>query len=737
MGKALRGALALLAILALSGSVSPAISVAPAAGDGETVAVPGAIPSDERPILSPADDSGDGPDRPPVRTAESVADEAMPQGENTISLTQQFQRLPEEPGTVQVTLVYTVPDRVVTLETDIPTEAILSRSNGFERRNDTRFRWTGTSQRASLTYELSVNETVDRTDPLSQSGRYVSVDTNDWSLFERPTTATNWEARGRTPIAVDRRRSTAGPGSAGQWLVFLGEYERHERTAHGQQFELIVPTAADMQEQPAAVLDAMANSSDGLRVGDRDDRVFLVAAPTGTVKWGVRGVQTGDTDIWVRDDERLDQVDSAWIHEYVHSRQSFALTGRTLWFEEASASYYAALLSLEQDAIDFDAFDERMRAGTGPVNDAVVLSNRSTWQEHPDYTKGALVAGQLDRRLRVESDRERTLQDVFRELNGQRRPITQLDFLETLAAAGGTGVLDVGQTYTETPANVTTWNRTTHAAVFGQLPARVGYELPPVGEAGAYRIGGEYRSATVGAGEPIVLVTGERLTVDTIVNNAGGTAGQYNLSLRVNRTAVNETSGRIGASQSTRVALSHRFPTPGNYVVGIDGESINVTVKRPASARVVSLVVDNAQAQQGDSVTLTATVRNDATLPGKVTVVFTRDFEGVGRVRMSVPANGTASVTRQVGLPRSGTVSLGAGSAQSVEISVESVPAQTRSGGTATPATTATASPTPAGSPAAGSGTATTAADGAGFGVVAVLLALAILCFRCTCQRDP
>lgn len=731
MAEVSRGVLALLVVLGLTGSVVPVSDSGVNASEGGLGSA-GTLERSQRQTAteSPSVDDAGVLSRD-LLPAETVASRNALQTGDTIYLAQQFQRVPDRHGIVRVRLVYAVPDRLVSLRAEIPADGSLADRNGFVRVNDTHFRWDGTTSRPELSYQLPVNETVDRADPQAASGRYLYADTTDWSLFERPPTPTRWEATGRTPIQFERQSSTAGPGEAGQWLVFLGAHETYQRTAAGQQFRLVVPAAANLSESPDSILDALANGSDALRVGDRDEQVFLIAAPTDGIGWGVRGLQTGDTDIWVRDSERLDTADSAWLHEYVHSRQSFRPTSRTLWFTEASASYYAALLSLEQDAVDFEAFHDRMRKGTWPVYDRVVLANTSTWVRSPQYYKGPLVAGQLDRQLRVSTDREQTFQDVFRTMNGHRGPVSQLDLLNALGDAGGTDLLDVGQTYTETPANVTMWNRTTHAAVFGQLPARIGYELPPAGTSDAYRITGQYRNVTVRESEPIELVTGERLTVDAVVSNVGGTAGQYNLSMRVNGTVVNETSGRIGASSSVAVPLSHQFPTPGTYVVGVDGSTVNVTVERPASARVVGLSAAQSQLRQGESVALTATVYNSAPTPGRMTVVFTRNFDEVDRVRVALAPNSTAFVTRRISLPTAGTVSLGAGSVQPIEIAVEPAPVQTTRGGTATETITTGTRVT--------SGSSTTAADGPGFGPLASLLGvvLAVLAVLARHRRRP
>ena len=118
-----------------------------------------------------------------------------------------------------------------------------------------------------------------------------------------------------------------------------------------------------MREAPRSVLDSLADASNALRVGDRDDEVFVVAAPTSGVQWGVRGYQTGESDLWVRDVEPVDSAENPWVHEYVHTRQDFALDPEMRWFREASASYYAALLTYEQGRVPYDGFSQRIGAG--------------------------------------------------------------------------------------------------------------------------------------------------------------------------------------------------------------------------------------------------------------------------------------------------------------------------------------------------------------------------------------
>jgi len=207
-----------------------------------------------------------------------------------------------------------------------------------------------------------------------------------------------------------------------------------------------------MREAPRSVLDSLADASNALRVGDRDDEVFVVAAPTSGVQWGVRGYQTGESDLWVRDVEPVDSAENPWVHEYVHTRQDFALDPEMRWFREASASYYAALLTYEQGRVPYDRFSQRIGAGANSSYAEVVLANQSTWQSTPDYDKGALVAGQLDRQIRNTRDQERTLQTVVQAMNADPGPVSLSDFLAALGEHGDAEIVDAAAArYAENP----------------------------------------------------------------------------------------------------------------------------------------------------------------------------------------------------------------------------------------------------------------------------------------------
>jgi len=630
-----------------------------------------------------------------------------------IRQTQTYARIVDRPGQVAVRLTYEIPDRVVGLDTRLPEGATVTDTDGFRRVNATAYEWDEETTRAVIRYRIDPNRTITKSGPEGAEGRYVSVDAGEWALLTRSRTPTRWRYVGREPVRFNRTIETAGPGAAGAELVYLGEVATFERTAHNQTVELVVPERATMTASPIAVLDSLTNASNALRIGDRDERVFVVAAPSGAVPWGVAGFQLGDSDMWIQSDRRLSSANNVWIHEYVHTRQAFATTRETRWLTEGMATYYAAALTLEQDRIDFASFRSRLSLGTRPVYKDVALADPDSWTANANYNKGGLVAGQIDRRIRAETERSRTFQDVTRGLNGREGSVTQAQFLAEVEAAGGAPVRNATVRYTETTASTPMWNQTTHQRLFGEIPARIGYSLPPVDQRDAYRAGGPYRpGAPVGGSEPIRLVTDETLVVDVVVENAGGAAGTYNATLAVNGTAVTASQGRLAAGERVVVPLSHTFTDPGRYEVSVDGESVTVVVTEPGRATVTDVSVSSLTVRQGESVTVTATVANDGDLPAAATVVFARNETAVAQHRVSLAPRTTTRVTQPVTLSRPGTVSLSAGDGQDAGPSVDVT------------VTAATGEPTRTATPTA-SAERTTSGRGDGFTAALALLAVA------------
>jgi hypothetical protein len=639
---------------------------------------------------------------------------SLPEGQydshDSIVLTQEFRLTPDEPGQIDVQWQFRVPDRVSDVKTRLPEDATNVRTDRFTRDGDV-YEWPADTSTATITFTMPANETSTAVGPESAGGRLKFVDAGDWALTRRPPVAKpGYRYRGDNP-GVTIRNATAGEGVVGDALLYLGPHETVERRAHDQRFRLVVPEAADLAADRSAILDSVTDASDRLRVGDRDRQVLMVAAPT-SVSWGQRGLQTGERDFYVLADEELDTPENSWVHEYVHTRQGFETTDGTQWLYEATAEYYAALLTLEQDRIDFPRFQRKMESGTARQFDDVRLIDPSTYRSNGgNYIVGALVSGELDRRIRVVTDSGATFGDVLRRVNRADEPVRRSMFIDSVRSAGGSGVVDPAGRFTETTERPEPWDQSAHQEAFGALPARFAYSLPDRGSDGV-RVRSEYREGQLGE---TGLVAGETLVLDVAVENLGGSAGEYDLAVTVDGQRVAERTGRLDADATATETVEHTFEGPGSYTLSTGEDSRTVRVREPAPPVVTDLVAAQEGVGPGESVTLTATVENPADRPADGTVAITRDGEEVTSERVGLAPGGSADVTASVSLSEPGTYQFEAGE-RSVTVTV-------REPETATP--TPTSTPTATAADTEG-GNDNTGASGPGFGLVVALLALAL-----------
>ncbi|SDY54914.1 CARDB domain-containing protein [Halopenitus persicus] len=523
-----------------------------------------------------------------------------------------------------------IPDRVVELRLRIPDRATDVSADGFTRENATTWTWDGRTERPSLAYRMPANRTVEDGGPLQGEGSYLFVDAGEWAIVNPPQV--QLRAQSVAPVRFERGNVVAGEGVASDSMAYLGPFEEHVRSANGQRFRLIVPERAELASSPDAILGTLGHASGALRVGDRDAEVFVIAAPTSDVGWGVRGLQSGPADMWVRDAESVDAATDVWTHEYVHTRQDYRTTASGRWTVEAVATYYAALLALERGDVDFATFQRTLRQGERDPQAGATLSQPATWRNDANYWKGALVAGEIDRRIRLATEGEDAFTSVLRELNAAEDPVTNDDVLAAVAAAGGTDVRTSARTFTTTDRAPTAWDRDAHDAAFGTLPARIGYSIA---DPDAVRVTGAYRNRTVDR-DPVRLVVGETLRLRVSVSNDGGTAGDYDLAVRVDGDAVATRTGRLAAGGSTVETVEHRFEDPGTHDLTVGGQSLQVSVMDPASVSVHDLAVDPGTVARGETVAVTAVVENSAPIPAG------------GSLTLRV--NGEAAETREIRL---------------------------------------------------------------------------------------
>ncbi|MFO7832991.1 MAG: hypothetical protein R6V31_02770, partial [Halohasta sp.] len=478
-------------------------------------------------------------------------------------------------GEITATVSFRLPDRLTELTPQLPDGVTVTETNGFTQSDGDDYAWDGRTEKPSITFRVGADQLTDDEGPLAEDGQYLFTATDEWALVRIPSIGVGWTQTGSDELVIDRETAVDGPGVAGDRMAYLGEYSVVRRTAHGQTFHLVIPEAADLAEPPEAILDSLSHASDALRVGDRDREVLVIAAPTDGVDWGVRGLQTGEAELWVQDSERLDTPTNVWVHEYVHTRQAFAnrTTPETRWLTEASATYYAALLTLEDDRIAFDEFRRALELGAADPQSASTLSQPDSWQADANYGKGSLVVGDLDRRIRLSTDGEASFGTVFGSLNRNREELTAEKFEAAVVAASTESVGAAATDYTRTDDTPAVWSSTDHAEAFDQSPARFEFRLADE----SVTVDGPDRTEPLNRTAPRI-VAGETLAVEVGVENVGGTVGDYELPFGVG----NETSterGRLAPGETASHRFTHTFDEPGRYTVVAGDDRIDLRVE--------------------------------------------------------------------------------------------------------------------------------------------------------------
>jgi hypothetical protein len=544
-------------------------------------------------------------------------------GSTELTRTASLSLTPGTPGEIGVTVRYDVPDPVTELRVGLPAEAEDVRAEGFERDGDA-YEWTGATE-PTVRFDLPVNrtETPQRGAAQSASSGLFFADVGPWAIAPVPSFSTRWSWRGEE-VTLARETRVDGSGAVGDAMAYLGTGERYTRTANGQEIALVVPDAASLSTPPEEVLDALSAAS-ALRIGGRDERVVMIAAPTGP-EWGPSGLQYGENAAWVRDDATFSEPDNTWLHEYVHTRQAFETEPSARWLVEGSARYYAARLALEEEFVSFAAFRRTLENGERRRYADAVLADPASWGDRAQYAKGALVAGELDRRLRVASGGEATLDEVVARANARSEPLSAAAFLDAVAA-GDASVREPARRYTRTDATPEAWDVAAHEAAFGLQAPRFSYE--PAGET-PFRVTGPHRNASY---ETLpTLAVGETLEATVRVENVGTEAGPYNATLRADGRTLDAARGSLEPGERENVTLAAALGAPADELrVGLTAVG---SVRRPAAPSVGN-VAAGERTPEG-RVPLTYTVSAPDDLPAGGTLPVTLDGERVATERVAL-----------------------------------------------------------------------------------------------------
>ncbi|AGB30023.1 hypothetical protein C488_19182 [Natrinema pellirubrum DSM 15624] len=597
----------------------------------------------------------------------SVGAAATGSSSDVLHRTTTLRHRPTDTDVFETETTFRVPDSVTELEIELEQGATVESTTGFERTGERTLEWTGDTDEPTVRYTMPADRTGSQGAGATGEG-YSFVDTGEWAVVPVPDVAIS--LRRTDPVGIEETVRVDGPGATGGDIAFFGAVTERERTVDGERFRLAVPEAATLEESPDAILSALADASGRLEVGARSDEVFVVAVPA-TVDWGPRGIQYGESDAWVVADEPLDSPNPAWLHEYVHVRQRFANTAdgtttETEWFVEGQADYHAGLLALEAGYTDFEEFSRLLERGTeSPYADGA-LADPGTWEhDRTDYVKGALVAGEIDRQLRVATDGDRTLADVVRDLNADDDAATEAALLGSIETYGGTAVRTDAERYTRTDATPAVWSRTDHRAAFDQSVAsfEYGFGTGPIEVAGEEwpRWSASEAGVDAGTDEVIVVPAGESVTVPAAVDNAGDREGTYDLTLGADGRTVAHRQGTLAPGGERSHRLSWTPAEPGTYVLRIGSERLTAVVRSSPSVTVTDLRLEPEAVDPGEPVTATATVEAAGDGPGAAVLAF-RTVDGVAAKRpVAVRPDGTATVEAELRFDEASQYEVGVG----------------------------------------------------------------------------
>ncbi|WP_440766578.1 hypothetical protein [Natronorubrum sp. DTA7] len=602
-----------------------------------------------------------GASEPAIVNGPNVGSSSSIAGENDVLHQRtELRHLSDRPGEFEVETTFEPPEPLRGLEITLHDDAAVEALEGFETTGDGTYRWDEATAAPSIRYEMPSDRTSDVRHDHDDRDGYTFVDTGEWGVVQVPSVGLSLRTPRSVTLGIEETVTVDGEGAAGDNIAFFGPVEEYERTVDGETIRLVVPEAADLAERPDDILESIAAGSERLDVGSSNDEVFVIAVPA-DVDWGSRGIQYGDADAWVAADIELEVAGNIWLHEYIHVRQGFAngeTTTDARWLVEAQAEYYAALLGYEEGSIRFGEFGDHLERGErSPYADGS-LNDPSTWADSDtDYVKGPLVYGEIDRQLRLATDGDRTLEDVFRQLNAQDGAVSEADFLTALEDAGGSELRTVAERYTQTDETPEMWTRWEHEDAFDQPSTTVEYGLgsEPIEVAGqswerwdsSELDGVETESdAVTDGGDVMAVPAGTTVTVPVTMANVDNRAGPADATLEANGDLVAIEQRHLGPGERATTRLAWTPAEPGIYDLRAGDDRLTVFVRSSPSLTVTDLRVEPDSVDPGETVTATATVTAGGTLPAAGTLPF-QSANGVvtaGPVALAPGETGTTTV---------------------------------------------------------------------------------------------
>lgn len=306
----------------------------------------------------------------------------------------------------------------------------------FEKINtsDTRYSWRAEtdSEQVSLTFSyVLANDvvTVANDTESSDTQELFIKDYRQFQLYSDHTTEN-----------FSRHTSLEDVGVMTTRMAYIGESNVYAVNKGGTQYSLVVPqTAADsMYASPEKLTAQLASSGDLLSVGNYHNDVTIIASPTTGDENENAGIfWPGPAEGWVSAAASERTFPSAWYHEIAHAAQPYEHDPNAKWFVEGTAEYYGVVLPHEVSTYDADL----QRALSPTKQSQPTLSDQSTWRTtRVPYDDGSIVAAQLDRKIRSETNDSKTLTDLLEVVaanHSQTNPVENDDIINHTRSVAG------------------------------------------------------------------------------------------------------------------------------------------------------------------------------------------------------------------------------------------------------------------------------------------------------------
>lgn len=248
---------------------------------------------------------------------------------------------------------------------------------------------------------------------------------------------------------VDVTFEPAETGYIGQNILYLGGYTTQTKQVGCQQLRVIKPNAADINAERRLTM--LASVARRFNIGKTYRTVTIFASPkklgpdTGIFDLTSKGgfVWELENEIVVYDRGSIHDARNMWVHEYIHTRQFRPDDEQFEWIIEATATYYAARLSLELGYISAAEYNAQL-AEYARFSPEQPLA--SATDDPVAYQWGAVVVARLDTALVRRG--ETSLFGIYQDMNSGAGPSLAgyEEFERRLTGPGGLNETRVNET---------------------------------------------------------------------------------------------------------------------------------------------------------------------------------------------------------------------------------------------------------------------------------------------------